>query len=145
VFSETLYLSKRCCRKSVRSLNPAAAGLRCSMQPSSDATTFPSGVKSYVISSPYNPRDMGPLDALRCRHVAGTVSRSLQQDGFFLGKRLLQGVDEVQNLLKDKCGNFFTEDNRFFMYEVGVITLHQPLPFTFAAETAKSWRFFGSK
>jgi hypothetical protein len=115
------------------------------MQPSSDTTTFPSGVKSYVISGPYNPRDMGALDALRCRHVAGTVSRSLEKDGFFLGKRLLQGVDEVQNLLKDHNGNFFTEDNRFFLYEVGVITFHLPLPFTFAAETANSWRFFCSK
>jgi hypothetical protein len=51
----------------------------------------------------------------------------------------------VQNLLKDHNGIFFTEDNRFFLYEVGVNTFHLPLAFTFAAETAKSWRFFCSK
>lgn len=103
------------------------------MQPSSDEPAFPSGVKSYMLTSRYKPRDMEvhpslkfALDALICTNVAGsckkedTVRRSLEQDGFCLGKLLLQGVDEVQNLLKDHNDNFKEEANQFFLYEVGV-------------------------
>ena len=85
-----------------------------------------------MITSHYKPRDMEvlpslkcALDALICTSVAGsckkedTVRRSLEQDGFFLGKLLLQGVDEVQNLLKDHNDNFKEEANQFFLYEVG--------------------------
>jgi hypothetical protein len=97
------------------------------MQPSSGAPTFPSGVKSYMIIGPYKRythRDMEALNVLKCMRVVGTckredtVRRSLEEDGFFLGKRLLQGVDEVQNLLKHQNGAFSAEDNPFFLYEV---------------------------